>query len=87
MLDELGIATFGRQEEPLKEKISDWYSITRHIKYPVRTQVNEARNPVKPILATIEVNAKSLFCQPFFANRAEAKVKTDAIILKNFNIP
>jgi len=72
-------------ERALKEKISDRYSITIHTEYPVRTQVNEARKTVKPILTTLEINAKSLFCQPFSANCVEAKVKIDAIILNDFS--
>lgn len=47
--------------------------------------MSEARSSVKLILATIEINAKSLFCQPFSAKRAEAEIKIDTIILDNFN--
>lgn len=36
-------------ERALKEEISDQYGIAIYTGYPVGTQVNEARSPVKPI--------------------------------------
>jgi len=47
MLDEFGIATFGRKSP--KEDLSDRYGVAIYTGYPVGTQVNEARSPVKPV--------------------------------------